>query len=284
MRRHNRALFRTARALLRDDAEAEHALQEARGPTIVLLNAGDLTLGAFDDFATLIPLAQAAGAWVHIDGAFGLWARASRDHRSLTRGIELDDSWATDAHKWLNTPKDIGIAIVRDVEAHRRAMTLAASYIESEGEARNAIDWTPDWTRRARGHAVYAALHELGREGLADLVDRSCRHAAALAGGIAALPGAEMAAPAQLNQALVRFLDPQARDEHDHDVRTLEVMRAVNASGEAYFIDTLWRGRRVVRISVVNWRTTDADVARAIDAVAAALAQPAHCNRGSGAL
>jgi glutamate/tyrosine decarboxylase-like PLP-dependent enzyme len=256
-------------------AVLEHALSEAPGPAIVLLNAGDLTLGAFDDFKTLIPLAKAAGAWVHVDGAFGLWARASREHRHLCDGVELADSWATDTHKWLNTPKDIGTAIVRDVTAHRAAMTLAASYIESEDEMRNAINWTPDWTRRARGHAVYAALRELGRHGLADLIDRSCRHARGLATGIAALPGAELVAAPLLNQALVRFLDPHARDEADHDRRTQAVMRAVNASGEAYFSDTICQGRRVMRISVVNWRTTEADVARAIAAVAAALATPA---------
>ncbi len=241
-------------------------------PTIVLLNAGDLALGAFDAFETLIPLAKAAGAWVHVDGAFGLWARASQTHRSLAQGIDLADSWATDAHKWLGTPKDIGIAIVRDAEAHRKAMGVSVSYIGgADGDMRDALDWTPDWTRRARGHAVYAALRELGRDGVADLVDRCCRHAKALAEGIGALPGAELVAPQMLNQGLVRFLAPGSKSESAHDERTLAVMRAVNASGEAYFSDTIWQGRRVMRISVCNWRTTERDVDRAIAAVAMAL-------------
>jgi glutamate/tyrosine decarboxylase-like PLP-dependent enzyme len=254
-------------------ATLERALAGGGGPTIVLLNAGDLNLGAFDDFAALTPIAKAAGAWVHVDGAFGLWARASREHRHLAEGVDLADSWATDAHKWLGTPKDIGVAIVRDTAAHRAAMTQTASYIASDGEVRDAMDWTPDWTRRARGHAVYAALRELGRDGVADLVDRCCRHAAAMAEGIAALPGAELVAPATLNQALVRFPDPDARDDADHDRRTLAVMQAVNTSGEAYFSGTVWQGRRAMRISVCNWRTTENDVQRAIAAVAAALEQ-----------
>ncbi|HXQ12920.1 MAG TPA: aminotransferase class V-fold PLP-dependent enzyme [Caulobacteraceae bacterium] len=249
----------------------EQALADGGGPTIVLLNAGDLNLGAFDDFTRLIPIARAAGTWVHVDGAFGLWARASREHRALTEGVDLADSWATDAHKWLNTPKDIGVAIVRDAVAHRAAMTQSASYIDTSGELRDAIDWTPDWTRRARGHAVYAALRELGRKGVADMIDRCCRQAATMAEGIAALPGAELVAPAILNQAMVRFPDPRASDDDAHDRQTLAVIDAVNASGEAYFSGTVWQGRRAMRISVCNWRTTDRDVERAVAAVAAAL-------------
>ena len=255
-----------------DPSALEQALQENGGPTIVLLNAGDLALGAFDAFETLIPLAKAAGAWVHVDGAFGLWARASQTHRSLAQGIDLADFWATDAHKWLGTPKDVGIAVVRDAEAHKKAMGVSVSYIGGAGgDMRDALDWTPDWTRRARGHVVYAALRELGRDGLADLVDRCCRHAKALAEGIGALPGVELVAPQMLNQGLVRFLAPGSKSESAHDERTLAVMRAVNASGEAYFSDTIWKGRRVMRISVCNWRTTKRDVDRAIAAVEGAL-------------
>ena len=259
-----------------DDGRLAHsamreALAAGSGPTIVILDAADLNVGACDPFSELIPLAQAAGAWVHIDGAFGLWARASRNHRHLVEGVQLADSWATDAHKWLNTPQDSGIALVRDRVAHKAAMTVTASYIAADGDARDAIDWTPDWTRRARGYAVYAALRELGRDGLADLIDRSCRHAKALARGIGALPGAELVVAPTLNQGLVRFLDPAARNENDHDRRTDTVIQAVNAEGTAFFSGTTWRGRRAMRISVVNWRTKEDDVARTIEAFASVL-------------
>jgi aromatic-L-amino-acid decarboxylase len=167
----------------------EAALAAGDGPTLVVLDAADLNVGAYDDFARLIPMARAAGAWVHVDGAFGLWAGASPLHRHKVAGVELADSWATDAHKWLNTPKDIGIAIIRDVAAHRAAMGITAAYLISDGDTRDQIDWTPDWTRRARGFPVYAALRQLGRDGVADLVERCCALAGQLAEGLAALEG-----------------------------------------------------------------------------------------------
>ena len=247
------------------------ALLDGSEPTIVILNAGDLNVGALDRYDELAPIAQSAGAWVHVDGAFGLWARASPKRRHLATGIELADSWATDAHKWLNTPQDSGLAIVRDHEAHRAAMTVSASYLTAGGEARDPIDWTPDWTRRARGYAVYAALRELGRGGVAALVDRCCRHAGALAHGLAALPGAELVAAPTLNQGLVRFLEHGPAAPADHDRRTDAVIAAANATGECFFSGTTWRGRRAMRISVCNWRTNGADVARAIEAVRSVL-------------
>ena len=250
------------------------ALAAGHGPTIVILDAGDLNVGAVDPFPELIPLAKGAGAWVHVDGAFGLWARASSARRHLVDGVDLADSWATDAHKWLNTPQDNGVAVVRDRSAHKAAMTISASYLATGGEARDAIDWTPDWTRRARGYAIYAALRELGRDGVADLIDRCCGHASALAHGIAALPGAELVAAPTLNQGLVRFTAPAASNEVDHDRRTDEVIARINATGEAYFGGTTWRGRRAMRISVCNWRTTDAHAQRAIRAVRAVLSEP----------
>jgi len=250
------------------------ALAEGSGPTIVVLQAGDLHLGACDDYEALIPLCKAAGAWVHVDGAFGLWAKASPRWSHLTRGVETADSWATDGHKWLNTPYDSGLAFVRDGAAHRAAMTVSASYLAAGGDARDQIDFTPEFSRRARGFAVYAALRELGRSGLADLVDRCCDHAAALAHGIAALDGAELVAGPGLNQAMVRFRDPGfAATEGDHARRTEAVIAAVNAGGEAFFSPSTWRGRRGMRISVSNWRTDARDVARAIEAVRAALAR-----------
>jgi glutamate/tyrosine decarboxylase-like PLP-dependent enzyme len=253
-------------------ATLREALAKGGGPTIVILNAGDLNLGAFDSFAELIPLAQAANAWVHIDGAFGLWAKASAAHRHLVEGIEGADSWATDAHKWLNTPQDSGVAFVRDRAAHRAAMTLSASYLVAGGEARDQIDWTPDWTRRARGFAVYAALRELGRCGVGQLIDRCCDHAVALTHGIAAMRGAELVHAPVLNQALVRFRDerPDA-GESDHDRATDAAIAAINAGGEAFFSGTTWRGRRAMRISVCNWRTSAADVSRTLAAVQSVL-------------
>jgi glutamate/tyrosine decarboxylase-like PLP-dependent enzyme len=247
------------------------ALRAGSGPTIVVLDAADLNIGAVDPFGDLIPIAKAAGAWVHVDGAFGLWARASRRQAHLLDGVELADSWATDAHKWLNTPQDCGLAFVRDREAHKASMTLSADYLLSDGEARDQIDWTPEWTRRARGYAVYAALRELGRDGLADLIDRCCAHARALTHGIAALQGAELVAAPTLNQGLVRFPAPSPAAAGDHDRRTDAVIAAINATGEAFFSGTTWRGRRAMRISVCNWRTSEADVARALSAVASVL-------------
>lgn len=240
----------------------ESALAESAGPTIVVLQAGELNAAAFDPFEALAPLARAAGAWIHVDGAFGLWAKTSHKRRDLVRGLELCDSWTTDCHKYLNVPYDSGLAFVRDAAAHRAAMTLSTSYLPAGGAARDQIDWNPEFSRRARGFAVYAALRELGREGLADMVERTCRHACALVEGIGRLPGAEVVAVSGFNQGLVAFGD---------DARTDRVIAAINATGEAFFGGVTWKGRRCMRISVCNWRTTDADVARAVAAAREAL-------------
>ncbi len=244
-------------------------------PAIVVLSAGDLNIGAFDVFDALIPIARASGAWVHVDGAFGLFARVSRSKRDLLNGVELADSWATDAHKWLNVPYDCGMAFVRDVDAHRAAMTVRASYIEPADHARDPIDWGPEFSRRARAVPVYAALRELGRSGLESLVDRTCAHAAAIVDGIGALPGAEILWRPQLNQGLLRFASahPNAT-QSDHDRRTDAVIRAINETGEAFFSGATWRGMRVMRVSVVNWRTSEADVCRTIAAASRALQSP----------
>jgi glutamate/tyrosine decarboxylase-like PLP-dependent enzyme len=248
------------------------ALSAALAPTIVVLQAGELNRAAFDPFETLAPMARAAGAWTHVDGAFGLWARTTPTHRGLADGIELCDSWTTDAHKYLNVPYDSGLAFVRDPQAHRAAMTLATSYLPAGGAARDQIDWNPEFSRRARGFAIYAALRELGREGVAELVDRTCRHAQAITAGIGALPGAEAVVSSSLNQGLVRFLAPDAdASEADHDRRTDEIIAAINASGEALFGGVTYRGRRCMRVSACNWRTSEADVARTIEAARAVL-------------
>jgi glutamate/tyrosine decarboxylase-like PLP-dependent enzyme len=256
-----------------DRASYERAVSNEPGPKIVVLNAADLNVGAFDDFTALIPQATSQGAWVHIDGAFGLMARASRSKRTLTSGIESAQSWATDGHKWLNVPFDCGFAVVRDRAAHRNSMTVSASYITTEKRARDQIDWNPDWSRRSRGFTVYAAIKQLGRSGLEDLIDRTCAHANTIVTGIGKLPGAELVWSPQLNQGLVRFLDSKpGANETDHDLRTDDVIAAVNATGEAFFSGTTWRGRRAMRVSVVNWRTNQSDVERAVNAVASVLA------------
>lgn len=248
------------------------ALENESGPKILVLNAADLNIAAFDSFEELIPIAKQTGAWVHIDGAFGLFARASQEKRHLTKGIELADSWATDGHKWLNVPFDCGIAIIKDRQSHREAMTISASYIASGSDVRDQIDWNPEWSRRARGIPVYAALRELGKEGVEDLVNRSCHHCHTMVTEIAKLSGAKMLWEPKLNQGLVRFLDPQSdATESDHDIRTNSVISAINSTGDAFFSPTTWNGLRAMRISVVNWRTTSEDVLRAINAVKSVL-------------
>lgn len=240
---------------------------DAESPTIVVLQAGDLNTGVFDPFEELIPIARRHKAWVHIDGAFGLWAAASPRFRHLCAGAAAADSWATDGHKWLNVPYDCGYAFVADPNAQRAAMSYQASYWVFERAAREQIDWNPEWSRRARGFATYAAIRQLGRNGIAGIVERCCDCARALAVGIGGLPGAEVLWEPVINQGLVRFLDPSGQD---HDRRTDEVIAAILASGEAFFGGVTWRGMRAMRISLCNWMTSEADVERVIAAVAKA--------------
>jgi glutamate/tyrosine decarboxylase-like PLP-dependent enzyme len=270
-----------AMTILASDAKSQltaetlgRALDEGKDrPTIVVLQAGDVNCGVFDDFAALIPMARAAGAWVHVDGAMGLWANATAGRRHLLKGAAAADSWATDGHKWLNVPYDCGYAFVADAQAHERALGHRASYLGHTGDARDQLDWTPEHSRRARGFATWAALKELGRGGVADLIERCCRHAHAIVTRIGALPNAQMIAEPIINQGLVRFLDPKAgATDADHDRRTDEVMAAINATGEAYFTGTTWRGKRCMRVSVSSWRTTEQDVDRAVAAAKKVLA------------
>lgn len=241
-------------------------------PTIIVLHAGDLNIGAFDRFAELIPIAHRFGAWVHVDGAFGLWAAASPTHRHLVRGIELADSWTSDGHKWLNTPFDCGYAFVADVDAHRGAFSHRTSYTQFVDDARDQIEWNPEWSRRGRGVPTYAALRQLGRDGIAALVERCCAHANALVTRIGSLPGAEVVWEPVINQGLVRFLSPASgATEQDHDRETDAVIARITASGEAFFGGTTWRGRRCMRVSVCNWQTAADDVDRAVAAARRAL-------------
>ena len=251
-----------------DPLTLREALETQPGaPTIVILQAGDLNIGTFDPFDTLIGLAHEYQAWVHIDGAFGLWVAVSDKYRHLLSGYAQADSWATDGHKWLNVPFDSGFAFVAHPSAHRHAMSHRASYVPATAEARDQIDWNPEWSRRGRGVATYAAIRQLGRRGIAAMIERCCQHAHTLVRRIGALPGAQVIWEGQVNQGLVRFLDPHpGADEADHDARTDAVIAGILATGEALFSGTTWRGKRCMRVSVVNWQTNDEDVTRAIEA------------------
>jgi glutamate/tyrosine decarboxylase-like PLP-dependent enzyme len=247
------------------------ALGKSRAPAIVLLQAGEINTGLYDSFAHLIPISHRHDAWVHIDGAFGLWAAASPRYRHFVDGARLADSWATDGHKWLNVPQDCGYAFVRNPEPHRASMSCTAAYLTHDTELRDQLDWTPDWSRRARAFPTYAVLRELGRSGVAEMIEQCCDHARAIVDGIGRLPGAQVLWPPTINQGLVRFLDPAGAG---HDQRTDHVIAAINATGEAFFSGTTWRGMRAMRVSVCNAATTSADVERTIRAVKRVLSMP----------
>ena len=229
-------------------------------PTIVCLQAGNVNTGACDDVAAACDAASRCGAWVHVDGAFGLWAAASPAFRHLLAGVERADSWAVDGHKWLNVPYDSGFVFCADAEAHAAAMSYSAAYLEGQGQGavRSPSDFVPESSRRARGFAAWAALRELGRDGIAELVDRCCALARRFADGLAALDGVEIGNDVVLNQVLARF---------GTDERTDAVVAAVQADGTCWMGGTTWRGRRYMRISVSNWSTTEADVDRSVAAI-----------------
>jgi glutamate/tyrosine decarboxylase-like PLP-dependent enzyme len=240
------------------------ALRMAPGPTIVCAQLGDVNTGALDPVGAIAEVAHAHGAWVHVDGAFGLWARASRRLDAATEGTERADSWSTDAHKWLNVPYDCGLAFTAHPGAHRAAMGTHASYlVHSEGAERDAMDWNPEFSRRARGLAVYAALRSLGTAGVEALVDRCCALARRFADAFDAADGAEVVNDVVLNQVLVRFPDPAG----DTDGRTRAVIERVQRDGTCWLGGSTWHGRQVMRISVSGWSTTEEDVDRSVAAV-----------------
>jgi glutamate/tyrosine decarboxylase-like PLP-dependent enzyme len=256
------------RDCLKADSLERALKQNPSAPTIVLLQAGDVNIGAMDDFKSLIPLAKKYNAWVHVDGAFGLWAAASPRYKHLVAGVEAADSWATDGHKWLNVPFDCGYAFVADSDSHRASMSHRALYLIHVGDARDEMDWTPEWSRRARGFPTYAALRQLGRNGVAEIIENCCEHAHSLVMEMGKLPGAEVVWEPTINQGLVRFLGRKSgATQEDHDRRTDRVISAIVASGEAFFGGTTWRGRRAMRVSVSSWRTTSDDVRRTVRAV-----------------
>lgn len=251
-------------------AALEAELQRASGPTIVCAQAGNVNTGAFDPLPAICDAAHRHAAWVHVDGAFGLWAAASAEMSHLAPGLELADSWATDAHKWLNVPYDNGIAIVADPGAMRGALSADASYlVKAEGSERDPLDFTPEFSRRARGFAVYAALKSLGRQGVSRLIESACTRARQFAARLSEDPDVEILNQVVLNQVLVRFRhgdDPEAGD-----ARTRAVIRAVQDEGTCWLGGAVWLGRQVMRISVSNWSTRREDVERSCDAILGAL-------------
>jgi len=233
------------------------AIPPLSGPTIICVQAGNVNTGSFDPIREVCDRARDAGAWVHVDGAFGLWARVAPSREHLVNGVELADSWATDGHKWLNVPYDSGIAFVRDGDALRSAMAVTAEYLPTVREHRNPSDYTPELSRRARGVEIWAAMRSLGRRGLAEMVERSCRQARRFAEALGAA-GYEILNDVVLNQVLVSFGEP----EH-----TNRVIAGIQADGTCWCGGTVWHGRTAMRISVISWATTDEDVERSIRAM-----------------
>ena len=233
------------------------ALPLLSGPTIVCTQAGNVNTGAFDPIADICEIAHRSGAWVHVDGAFGLWAMAVPSMAHLTTGIVNADSWATDFHKWLNVPYDSGLALVRDADALRAAMAVTADYLPTASPLRNPSDFTPELSRRARGVEVWAALHSLGHKGIIEIVERTCRYARRFAEGLQS-GGYQVLNDVVLNQVLVAFGDAET---------TRRVISEIQADGTCWCGGTVWQEQRAMRISVSSWATTDADVERSLEAM-----------------
>jgi glutamate/tyrosine decarboxylase-like PLP-dependent enzyme len=249
---------------MRADA-AVASIGQARGPTLVCLQAGNVNSGAFDPATEVIAAAgRHPNAWVHVDGAFGLWAAVSPRLEHLVAGVAGADSWSTDAHKWLNAGYDCGFVAVRDAEAQRVAMTMTAPYL-LQSDQREPSEWVLDSSRRARGFALYASIRSLGRSGIRDLVERCCDLARRMAEQLAAADGVEVLNDVLLNQVLVRF--------GDDDERTQAVIGRVQADGTAWMGGTRWQGKAAMRISVSNWSTTEADADASVQAILRCAAQ-----------
>ena len=232
------------------------------GPIIACAQAGNVNTGAVDPLREIAEAVHERGGWLHVDGAFGLWGRASRTKRALLDGVDLADSWGTDAHKWLNVPYDNGIVIVRDAAAHRAAMTVTAEYLEqTAGLERDPFEWTPEFSRRARGFTVYAALRHLGRRGIEALVDRCCDRARQFAELLSRDPRVRILNDVVLNQVLVRF--------GDSDELTREVIARAQREGTCWMAGTTWHGVAAMRLSLSNWMTSEEDVERSVRAILA---------------
>jgi glutamate/tyrosine decarboxylase-like PLP-dependent enzyme len=243
-----------------DPAALEWALENITGPAIVCLQAGNVNTGGSDPFGPLVAAAHERGAWVHVDGAFGLWANAVPALRPQVTGIEGADSWTTDAHKWLNVPYDSGLAIVAHPAAHRAAMSLHASYLmRGEDEERVGMDWVPESSRRARVLPLYALCRALGRRGIQDMISRNCTLAQRIASALRREPGVTILNEVTLNQVLARF--------EDSDRRTRDTIARVQADGVCWVGGAYWQNRDVMRISISNWSTTEGDVDASADAI-----------------
>jgi glutamate/tyrosine decarboxylase-like PLP-dependent enzyme len=242
------------------------AIVKVDGPAIVIAQAGQINTGAFDSFAAIVPLAKKAGAWLHVDGAFGLWARSCEKTKHLAMGVEGADSWATDGHKWLQTPYDSGYAIVRNELAHRRALTIAASYLPmaAEGE-RDPTHYVPELSRRARGFATWAIIKHLGRDGIAKMVTRHCEVATTMAEALQAEPGIAVLNDVVLNQIIVRFGSTETPERGDQLTR--QTIARIQSDGECFAGGATWRGRQVMRLSVIGWETTVQEGKRSTDAI-----------------
>jgi glutamate/tyrosine decarboxylase-like PLP-dependent enzyme len=239
------------------------AMHPVKGACIVCAQAGNVNTGACDSFPEIVRIAHERNAWVHVDGAFGLWAAAASARRHLVEGVEMADSWTTDGHKWLNVPYDSGIVIVAHPAAHRAAMSQTAAYLTpAEGAERDGMDWTPEASRRARAVPVYAVLKTLGRSGLADLVERCCGLASRFAERLRREPGVTILNDVVLNQVLVRFTEPHAGANI-----TARVIALIQGDRTCWCGGTMWDGGPAMRISVSNWRTSDADIDRSTAAI-----------------
>ena len=254
----------------RIDPEAlDLRLADLNGPTLICVESGNVNTGSFDPFGAVVDAAdrhrdRGNPTWVHVDGAVGLWARASTAHGYLTRDLERLDSWSVDAHKLLNVTYDSGIAICRHPAAHEAAMGVQASYLaRADGEVRDPADWNPEFSRRARGLPIYATLRSLGRTGVEDLVNRTCSLARRFADRLEASGRVEVMNDVVFNQVLVRWI----ADDGDHDALTDRVIASIQADGTAYFGGTTWNGMRLMRISVSDWATDEDDVDRAVEAL-----------------
>jgi glutamate/tyrosine decarboxylase-like PLP-dependent enzyme len=248
------------------------ALANGSGPAIVCAQAGNVNTGAFDPLPEIAAAARARDAWLHVDGAFGLWAAASPELCHLVEGVTRADSIATDAHKWLNVPYDCGIALTAHRDAHRRALLLPAHYIQETSSERDPHEFTPEESRRGRAVPVYAALRTLGRAGLRDLVERCCALARRMAAALAQEPQIRILNDVVLNQVLVRFVSAGG-DASQDDALTRRVIGAVQEEGTCWLSGTTWQGRAAMRISISNWSTTELDIDRSATAIRRALAR-----------
>ncbi|MDZ4737893.1 MAG: pyridoxal-dependent decarboxylase [Rhodospirillaceae bacterium] len=242
------------------------ALDETKGPVIAIAQAGQLNTGAIDPVGAMADALVGRNAWLHVDGAFGLWARAAPETAGLAAGVEKADSWATDGHKWLQTPYDTGYAIVRHAQAHRRAMATAASYLPSAGvDERDPAHYVPELSRRARGFATWAIIQHLGRIGIAAMVARHCKIARNMAQRLAAEDGVALVNEVTLNQAILRF--GADRSDEEGDALTRRTIELALQDGTCFVGGALWRGRWVMRLSVIGWSTTKDDADRSVDAL-----------------